>query len=89
MKCELCEREVAVLTVHHLIPKQKTKRQKAAPGPTVNLCSACHRQIHSLYDNTHLAKELNTLDALKNEPKMQKFLIWVKKQKSDKRVRVH
>ncbi len=89
MKCELCEREVERLTVHHLIPRQKVKQKKADPGPTANICSACHRQIHNLFDNKRLAQELNSLDALKTEPQMEKFLFWVKKQKPDKRVQVH
>ncbi|BAY44209.1 hypothetical protein SAMD00079811_18050 [Scytonema sp. HK-05] len=48
MTCELCEREVEPLTVHHLIPRQK----KGHHGPKINICSACHKQIHTLYDNT-------------------------------------
>lgn len=89
MQCELCEREVEKLTVHHLVPKQKTKRKNEDPGPTVNICSACHRQIHSLFDNTRLAKELYSIEQLRNEPQMQKFLAWVQKQDPSKRVRVH
>ncbi|MBW4574885.1 MAG: HNH endonuclease [Aphanothece sp. CMT-3BRIN-NPC111] len=89
MTCELCGREVDSLTVHHLIPRQKTKHKKVDIGPTANICSACHRQIHTLFDNTHLAQQLNTLEKLKNEPQMQKFLSWVKKQDPDKRVRVY
>lgn len=87
MKCELCERELEHLTVHHLIPKQKTK--KTDPSPTIDIFSACHRQIHSLFTNTQLAQQLNTLDALKSEPQMQKFLTWVSKQNPQKRVKVH
>lgn len=88
MICELCERDVERLTVHHLIPKQKAK-QKVAEIPTVTICSACHKQIHSLFDNTRLSQELNSLEKLKDEPQMQKFLAWVKKQDPGKRVRVH
>lgn len=89
MKCELCEREVTRLTAHHLIPKQAVKRKQADSGPTVDICSACHRQIHRLFDNKHLAKELNSVEALRNEPQMAKFLAWVRKQKPDKRIQVH
>lgn len=89
MRCELCERQMERLTVHHLTPRQNTKRQKADPGPTIDICSACHRQIHVLFDNKYLAKELNTLDKLRNEPQMQKFLSWIKKQDPGKRVKVH
>ena len=89
MQCELCEREMESLTVHHLIPRQNTKRKKVDPGPTVNICSACHKQIHALFDNKYLARELNTLEKLRNEHQMQKFLSWIKKQSSRKRVRVY
>lgn len=85
INCELCEREVERLTVHHLIPRQK----KGHHGPKINICSACHRQIHTLFDNTRLALELNSPEQLKNEPQMQKFLSWVRKQDPNKRIKVH
>ncbi|HEY9809757.1 MAG TPA: HNH endonuclease [Halomicronema sp.] len=85
MQCQLCEREIEQLTVHHLIPKQK----KGTHGPTIDICSACHRQIHTLFDNKRLATELNTKEKLESEPQFQKFIGWVKKQKPDKRVKVH
>ena len=89
MQCELCERDVEKLTVHHLVPRQKTKRKNEDPGPTTNICSPCHRQIHTLFDNTRLAQELNSVERLKDEPQMQKFLSWVKKQDPARRVKVH
>jgi hypothetical protein len=88
-QCELCQREMDKLTLHHLVPRQNTKRKKQDPGETVNICSACHRQIHTLFDNKLLAKELNTLEKLSAEPQMQKFLGWVRKQRPDKRISVH
>ncbi|MGB3536056.1 MAG: HNH endonuclease [Microcoleaceae cyanobacterium] len=88
MECELCQREMDRLTVHHLIPRQTTKRKKTKPSPTIEICSACHRQIHALFDNKYLANHLNTVESLKNEPKMQKFLSWISKQQSDKKVKV-
>jgi len=88
MECQLCQRELKRLTLHHLIPRQTTKRKKADPGPTIEICSACHRQIHALFDNKHLAEELNNPDKLRNEPQMQKFLAWIRKQSSHKRVKV-
>ncbi|MEB3831901.1 HNH endonuclease [Phormidium sp. CCY1219] len=85
MYCKLCEREVNKLTVHHLIPKQKN----GAKRPTIDICSPCHRQIHAFFDNARLARELNTVEKLQAEPQMKKFLAWVRKQKSDKRIKVH
>ncbi|MDJ0736262.1 MAG: HNH endonuclease [Nostocaceae cyanobacterium] len=84
MTCELCERDVEKLTVHHLIPRQK----KGHHGPKINICSACHRQIHTLFDNTRLAQELNSKQKLIDEPKMQKFLSWVSKQNPNRKVKV-
>lgn len=77
------------LTVHHLVPRQHSKRKKQEPGETINICSACHRQIHVLFDNKLLAKELNSLEKLSNEPQIQKFLAWVRKQDPGKRISVH
>ncbi|WP_256973486.1 HNH endonuclease [Nostoc sp. T09] len=88
-QCELCHREMEHLTVHHLVPRQHSKRKKQEPGETINICSACHRQIHVLFDNKLLAKELNSLEKLSNEPQIQKFLAWVRKQDPGKRISVH
>lgn len=85
MTCELCERDTEKLTVHHLIPRQK----KGHHGPKINICSACHRQIHTLFDNTRLAQELNSKEKLINEAQMQKFIKWVKKQDPNKKVKVN
>lgn len=89
MKCQLCRRELERLTVHHLIPRQMTKRQKVDSSPTINICSACHRQVHAFFDNKHLAQELNTLEKLRSEPKMQRFLAWIGKQNSYKKIKIH
>ena len=80
---------MAQLTVHHLVPRQTVKRKQAEEGPTIDICSACHRQIHSFYPNLQLARELNTLEKLRNEPKMLKFICWIRKQKSDKKIKVN
>jgi hypothetical protein len=84
MECQLCEREVDRVTVHHLIPKE----EKGKHGPRAELCSACHRQIHVLYDNTRLARELHCLERLRDEPEMRRFLSWVRKQRPDRRIKV-
>lgn len=88
MPCQLCNRDVQQLTVHHLIPRQTVKRKQSDPGPTIDICSPCHRQVHALYSNLELAKYLNTIDKLKSEPKMIKFLNWIRKQDPQKKVRL-
>jgi hypothetical protein len=84
MRCELCEREAERLTIHHLIPRQKD----GGGGPRAEICSACHRQVHALFDNATLARELNCVERLRDEPRMQRFLAWVRKQDPDRRVKV-
>ncbi|MBL1176801.1 hypothetical protein [Pantanalinema sp. GBBB05] len=86
--CKLCHRAMPALTEHHLIPRQKTKRKGLAPSPTIQICAACHRQIHTLYDNSHLALHLNTLEKLNQDPQLQKFFAWVYKQDPNKRVKM-
>ncbi|XHX78692.1 MAG: HNH endonuclease [Stenomitos frigidus ULC029] len=86
--CELCQRAMPALTEHHLIPRQTTKRKGLDPSPTIQICSACHRQIHTLYSNSHLALHLHTLEQLKQDSQLQKFLAWVHKQDPNKRVKM-
>ncbi|HEV2852743.1 MAG TPA: HNH endonuclease [Thermoanaerobaculia bacterium] len=84
MQCGLCERLVDHLTVHHLIPQQKGGQD----GPRIEICSACHRQIHTLYDNARLARELNCVERLRDEPDMHRFLSWIRKQDPGRRIKV-
>ena len=84
MPCELCEREVENLTAHHLVPRERDGKG----GPTIDICPACHRQIHVLFDNARLARELNTPERLRDEPEMRRFLSWVRRQDPHKRVKV-
>ncbi|MEO1803081.1 MAG: hypothetical protein AAFR62_22160, partial [Cyanobacteria bacterium J06629_2] len=88
MLCQLCDRDLKKLTAHHLVPRQTVKRRQAESAPTIDICAPCHRQIHVLYSNLELARDLNTVDKLKSEPKMRKFLGWIRKQDPHKKVRV-
>jgi 5-methylcytosine-specific restriction endonuclease McrA len=85
-RCQLCERPVGALTVHHLVPRSQVKQRR--PLPTALLCAACHRQLHTLFSNRQLARELASVEELKNHPKMQNFLCWIKKQDPNKRIKV-
>lgn len=77
--CELCDREVSRTTVHHLVPQTEGGRKKS----TVELCISCHRQIHALYTNRQLGLRLNTLEKLKNDEKILRYLKWIKNQDND------
>ena len=81
MICPLCERETEPrdLSDHHLIPKAKGGKETQA------ICEPCHRQIHALFDNKRLAKELNTVVSLQREETFAKYLKWARKQPPGKR----
>ncbi|ARI78069.1 HNH endonuclease [Halobacillus mangrovi] len=81
-KCDLCERSPVKTTEHHLVPRQ----YGGVEGPTVMVCSACHRQIHALFTNQELAAFYHTLERLKDHPDMRKYIKWVKKQDPEKRI---
>ena len=75
--CELCERKVGRLTGHHLVPKARGGKH----GPQVLLCPTCHRQLHALFSEATLEKDLSTVEALKQHPQVASFLSWMRKQK--------
>ena len=82
--CELCLREVERYTVHHLVPRAEGGRF----GPTTRLCTTCHRQLHAMFTESTLARELNSLDAIRGNPEMRKYLKWVRNQKGGTSFRV-
>lgn len=82
--CELCGREEVELTIHHLTPKQ----HGGALLPVAELCRPCHKQIHALYTNQELAVRLQTIERLKDDEKIKKYVKWVQKQDAAKRVKV-
>jgi hypothetical protein len=84
MHCELCERPVGRVTVHHLVPKQHDGHD----GPKVELCSGCHRQVHALFSNRVLAEELDSLEKLRSHPQVARYVRWARKQDPGKRIQV-
>ncbi|RYG32064.1 hypothetical protein EON81_21505 [bacterium] len=89
-RCQLCERDVPLTTVHHLVPKQVGRRRglKVHELPTADFCSPCHRQLHVLFPNRELSERLADVEALRGEESVARFLGWVRKQPAEKSVRV-
>ena len=89
-RCELCEREVPRTTEHHLTPKSVGRRKglKVADLPTAELCPACHKQLHVLFPNRELAQRLDSIEALREDERVARFLTWLRKQPGSKGVRV-
>lgn len=88
-ECELCKRQLS-LTFHHLIPKKMHRRthfkkaySKVALSAGINICRRCHSGIHRLYDETTLAKQFNTLEALRADEAVAKHCAWAAKQKGN------
>lgn len=76
--CPLCNRPIppeAKQSVHHLIPKLKGGKG----GPTVLLHQICHNEIHATLTEAELAKSYNTPEALREHPRLAKFIRWVSK----------
>lgn len=72
--CALCQREVEILSRHHLIPREEGGRY----GPTAELCQPCHSTIHLMLSNKELALQFNNIPALQAAEPLQKYLRWVK-----------
>ena len=74
MDCPLCGREMIegpTVDLHHLIPRSKGGKE------TVLLHLVCHRKIHSLFTEKELARAYNTIEKLKENVEIQKFIEWV------------
>lgn len=86
VQCELCERKVNEVTMHHLIPRtrhanKKNKKEfdrKEVRERVAWLCRPCHKQIHALFTEKELERDFNTLAALKAHPKIGKFVNWLR-----------
>lgn len=85
--CPLCRRPIppdARQSQHHLIPKLKGGKG----GRTVLLHDICHREVHATLTEAELARDFNTIAALRGHPRLQKFIAWVGKRPPDFRSKV-
>ncbi|MCA1061998.1 HNH endonuclease [Rossellomorea sp. AcN35-11] len=81
--CELCLRQKVETTIHHLTPKEVG----GTFLPTAQMCIPCHKQIHSLYTNDELGARLNTIEDLRRDEKIHRFIKWIRKQPSTRLVK--
>lgn len=85
-RCELCER-VMPISHHHLIPKTTHGRMKKKGTPradllrTLPLCRPCHSAVHRAESEDSLALEWNSLERLREHPKISRFVAWASGQK--------
>lgn len=75
--CALCGRPLGAQTEwHHVVPKSEGGRETEPVHPI------CHRTIHATLANAELAR-LGTLDALRGEPAIARFLRWIADKPAD------
>lgn len=71
---------VRLITLHHLLPKQKGgKAEHRRP-----MCKPCHRQVHATFSNAELARRYPTIEQLRAAEPLQPFLEWVRRQRPDR-----
>jgi hypothetical protein len=78
--CELCKREVGILTRHHLVPKSRGGRG----GNVIMLCVSCKDQIHRLFTNKELERVYNTLEKILGDERVKNYIRWIRKQKKER-----
>lgn len=83
--CDFCERTVSFITEHHLIPKAthnnkliKKRHTQEELFKVAWACKDCHRTIHALFSEKTLARQFNSVDDLKGDIEMGKYLAWIK-----------
>jgi len=99
--CEMCERAM-LLTFHHLIPKDKhpTYMGKRLPRgiegePTrhflnrygLMICRQCHSTVHRIASNEVLALEYNTLAKIMAHPTVQRWVEYIRRQRTTRKAR--
>jgi hypothetical protein len=76
--CPLCLRPIpedVPQSQHHLIPRAKGGKGSA----TVLLHHICHKEIHATLSESELARTFNTVDKLREHPRLATFMDWVAK----------
>lgn len=83
-KCPICERIPPSLEKHHLLPKPYRNRaeyRRDLKKETIHICIDCADMLHQLFTNKELAIEYYALEKILSDPKIQKWIKWIKDKK--------
>lgn len=76
--CSLCDRELSnQKSRHHLTP------QMYGGKDIINLHKMCHDKIHTVFTEKELKNEFNTMDKIRQNEEIIKFIKWVSKKQPD------
>lgn len=82
--CSLCTRVLqGNPSKHHLIPRHKNKKNKKnftreEVHKQANVCHPCHDQIHTLFTEKEFEYEFNTVEKLKSDERIQKWINFIR-----------
>ena len=83
-QCELCLRQAPKYTVHYLVPRARGGNH----GPKAKLCPTCHRQLHAMFTEATLARQLYSIELLRSNPEVHQYLRWVRRRQGATSFRV-
>ena len=71
--CSICGRNTPekYQEKHHLIPGRSKE--------TIDVCVDCGDQVHNIFQNTYLRKELDTLDKILGHEDIKRWIIFIRK----------
>jgi len=76
--CWLCRRPLGTrVEWHHILPKSRGGRE------TVPVHPICHRTIHANFSNAELARDGGSVDVLRAQPAVARFLRWIARKPAD------
>ena len=74
--CPLCGRKLVAgssVNQHHLVPRSRNGRE------TVALHRICHAAIHAALSEKELEHQFNTIERLREHPRLSRFIAWVRR----------
>jgi hypothetical protein len=75
--CSICGRTTPEehIEKHHLVPRAKHGKV------TAPVCCDCGKQIHQLFTNSELKTSYNTLELIRADERIKKWIQWIRNRK--------